>query len=252
MCTVSWHLLPHAELGSQDLHIYFNRDEQRTRPEAISPRTTKHNGVQLLHPTDPKAGGTWLAANDSGCVVALLNDYSAPAQYSTKSKPSTSRGLLVKQIASESSLADCQDTITSWLKHFTIPAFTLLRWDSTHSLHHWHWNGMTLTEQDDTPPPLTSSSWQTSRVEEMRRAIYLNLRPDLFHEAERINAHLVFQNHQLPDDPRSSVCMSRPKTKTVSLTHVHLSHDKVTMHYYTRNDDQAFSAPVTTNMQLKQ
>lgn len=251
MCTVSWHLDARSELVSPELHIYFNRDEQRSRPAAVAPSIDTYHGQKLLYPTDPQAGGTWIAANESGCVVALLNDYSASTTSPSDNKPSTSRGLLVKQIASEHTISACQSTLMDWLAHFHIPAFTLLRWDTQHQLHHWHWDGSTLTEHDDTQPPLTSSSWQTKRVEAMRCEVFAQLRPDKAPAPERIAAHLAYQQHQFPGDLRSSVCMSRPETKTVSLTHVHLSATAVTMHYHPRPEDTTFSAPITTSMPLK-
>src|SRR5438128_307481 len=63
MCTLSLTPVPGG------LRLVFNRDELVTPPPMIhtyGPRTA-------THPTDPQAGGTWLAANDAGLTCAILN-----------------------------------------------------------------------------------------------------------------------------------------------------------------------------------
>ena len=63
MCTVSWF---HTELGYE---LFFNRDEQKSRPTALEPRRFKQNNIESLMPIDPLGGGSWIATNNRGSTV---------------------------------------------------------------------------------------------------------------------------------------------------------------------------------------
>ena len=52
--------------------VAMNRDELRIRPVARAPRIHTRNGVEALYPTEP-SGGTWIASNRYGNLLALLN-----------------------------------------------------------------------------------------------------------------------------------------------------------------------------------
>ena len=60
--------------GEAGYTLLFNRDELRTRGPEIAPSETRtDSGVRYVAPTDSDAGGTWIAANEHGVSVALLN-----------------------------------------------------------------------------------------------------------------------------------------------------------------------------------
>lgn len=67
MCTVSWLHQPDG------YHLLCNRDEQRTRGVAVGPRAAMRDGVRYLAPTDFDRRGTWLAVNEYGLSICLLN-----------------------------------------------------------------------------------------------------------------------------------------------------------------------------------
>ncbi|NBC09359.1 MAG: hypothetical protein GVY26_19390 [Bacteroidetes bacterium] len=67
MCTVTY--LP---TGDDSFLLTSNRDEAPHRsPEHIS--SGRINGQELIFPRDTSAGGTWIAAADSGRVLCVLN-----------------------------------------------------------------------------------------------------------------------------------------------------------------------------------
>src|SRR5215831_13797694 len=53
----------------------MNRDEKLTRPTGLPPRKSVVHGRAVLCPSEP-GGGTWIALNDSGASLALINWYS--------------------------------------------------------------------------------------------------------------------------------------------------------------------------------
>ena len=69
MCSVSW------ARRAESLLVVMNRDERRDRAPARPPRRWRGNGEAFTAPVDGDAGGTWIAATDSGVVLALLNHY---------------------------------------------------------------------------------------------------------------------------------------------------------------------------------
>ena len=50
----------------------MNRDEKRSRIAALPPAAFQIGGRRVLYPREP-SGGTWLAVNDLGFCLALIN-----------------------------------------------------------------------------------------------------------------------------------------------------------------------------------
>lgn len=77
MCTATWAF--RGGPGAWTLELGFNRDEHRSRPKAHPPRLRRPaaGGRAFIAPRDPLGGGSWLAVNDAGICLALLNRYPA-------------------------------------------------------------------------------------------------------------------------------------------------------------------------------
>ena len=73
MCTLSVLPLPDGVL------VAMNRDERRTRPLGGALTRRRHGDLDIAHPTDVEAGGTWFGVNSAGLVAAVLNNYAAAA-----------------------------------------------------------------------------------------------------------------------------------------------------------------------------
>ena len=99
MCTAS--IIP---LQSGGFRVVINRDELRSRPNALRPTALElENGVRAAWPTDAQAGGTWVAASDRGLVLTLLNGNPTPFPQLPPEEELVSRGLIVPSlIGSES------------------------------------------------------------------------------------------------------------------------------------------------------
>lgn len=66
MCTLSF--LP-VQSG---FRVAMNRDEKRARITALPPERFTISGRRAIYPREP-SGGTWLAVNDAGLCLALIN-----------------------------------------------------------------------------------------------------------------------------------------------------------------------------------
>lgn len=228
MCTVSWQ--HGAELERAELLLYFNRDERRARSKARAPEVFTENGVNYIAPTDSARGGTWIAANEFGCAVCLLNDYSVDLS-AVDTFIFESRGALVRQVAILTSVGEVENLLERGV--ITYPPFTLLFWDGI-KMCRWHWDLEKLTKEEASAPPQTSSSWETERVEAGRTALYHSWVRDEDRSLESYHKHVI------PGDSESSVCMARELTQTVSLTSIRITPSKVQMRYTPRDEDGAF------------
>ena len=67
MCTVSF------VRANDSIIITSNRHENIRRQNAVKPALYESSDKRIIFPKDPRAGGTWFAATDTGVVCVLLN-----------------------------------------------------------------------------------------------------------------------------------------------------------------------------------
>lgn len=129
MCTVTF--IPFENRNV----ITSNRDEHTSRPVSFAPSEEVIDGLKIVYPKDPKAGGTWFAINENGAICVLLNG--AFKKHLPTGNYRKSRGLILLDIISK-------DSPTIYLEQVDlsdIEPFTLvvledqklmeLRWDGT-------------------------------------------------------------------------------------------------------------------------
>lgn len=106
MCTVTF--VPLVDGGYV---LTTNRDESHRRAPAKPPTVRSVGGRSVLAPTDADAGGTWVAADEAGRTVCLLNG-DGPAGGVLPDDP-PSRGLLVWELMQDPS----HDGVRSRVQH---------------------------------------------------------------------------------------------------------------------------------------
>lgn len=223
MCTVSWRDTP------EGYDLFFNRDEKRSRAAEQPPGRYEHAGVQFLMPTDSQSGGTWLATNDRGLTVCLLNDYANPWRPSPTAAL-YSRGLIVTRAADALTTDDVVARVRSQPLQNVAP-FRLLAVPAGKEPLLLHWNGAALVpcRRPILPPVLTSSSFATVEVTAVRLATYQRMvrAPDRPTVAELARFH---RQHD-PAAGAHSVAMSRPDAATRSTIHVAVDRVRVVLAY---------------------
>ena len=98
MCTMTWFK------SADGYELFFNRDEQLSRQRALLPTIQTHSKIDYISPTDADAGGTWIALNQFGVTVCLLNHYEF--QQIETYKDWTSRGEIVRSFATISTITN--------------------------------------------------------------------------------------------------------------------------------------------------
>lgn len=218
MCTVTW------SATSDGYLLFFNRDERRSRVEALPPRLESSGGSSWLAPRDAEAGGTWVAVNDRGLTVGLLNLYQAEAALPSR-EGKTSRGLLVRSLASSPDLEAAAAGLLAHDLTLFMP-FTLVVASPTGEVRRFDWDGREAGEWRPASPPIVSSGHDVVGATAARQRLFAGLgdKPDF---ADL----LAFHGSHEPAKGAYSPCMHRADAKTVSLTAVRVSRGAVEMAY---------------------
>jgi hypothetical protein len=158
MCTVSWTAI------RDGYELFFNRDELNSRAAEEPPALGNRNGVAYVAPRDGAHGGTWLAVNEFGLTICLLNDYGAPWR-PPADQSRFSRGHLVLNCAGAKSHAEVMTAIHEQPLSRTMP-FQLIAVSPIEGALVVGWQGHELKRHaaGNVGPPVSSSSFATSEV----------------------------------------------------------------------------------------
>jgi len=220
VCTLSWTPLP----GGYALAM--NRDERRTRAPGTPPAARTLRGTRILCPADGEAGGTWIAVNQHGLSVALLNRYDDTPH--DPAAGSVSRGLLVLELASASQLAALEAALRGQpLRHYR--PFTLACASPAAAPRLFEWDGQALLGCDSGGPGLLRASSGADQEGAERE------RGNLFRAAANRPGGLTpalleaLHRSHLPVRGALSVCMHRDDAVTVSSSLVTVTAAAVTL-----------------------
>lgn len=238
MCTLTVVPLPAGEV-----QLAFNRDESRARAAGLPPRACRFGGRAAALPTDPVSGGTWLAANDAGLALAVLN-VNPPAPARAAARPTRSRGAVIPALLGCASPSEAL-TACERLNYRDFAPFRLVlvghgvvadvRWDGREP--------MAMTRLVGRSPRMfTSSGLGDHLVEGVRRELFEEMfagEPETWEAAQH-----AFHRHRWPGREHLSVNMSRADARTVSHAVVDVCEVEALMTYRAGAPDQP--AAVTT------
>ncbi len=221
MCTLSWQRNP----SQNELYLVFSRDEMRVRVKAEPPKFFSRNGIRYMAPVDPQGEGTWIAANDRGLILCLLNDYmgKSAANYTGESK---SRGLLVRKLITlEDGSPEAVRTYMNRQSAASMPynPFNLVAFSGLREPEMWHWNGESLETIPNPPMPVVSAGREQDKTQRLRAKVFDQLRTQhggLIPESALLHAHEQAE----PKPQPYSIAMELPDKGTMSITKVRLQH----------------------------
>jgi hypothetical protein len=226
MCTLT--VVP---LSGDRVRLAFNRDEQRTRAPGRPPARRQFGARQAVLPTDPISGGTWLAVNDAGLALAVLNSNPSDARRERASR--RSRGELIPVLLECATPAAALGEMERSVPYPDFAPFRLvlvgcgvgadILWDGRQPMVMNRLVG-------GTPLLFTSSGLGDHLVEGVRRELF----DDLFAgpAKEWGSAQDAFHRHRWPDSPHLSVNMDRPDARTVSHAVIELGLTAATFAYH--------------------
>lgn len=229
MCTVSVIAAGLPGSGAGGFRVVCNRDESRERSQALLPhwRTLESSSPsRAIWPTDSDAGGTWIAANDLGLVLCLLNFNPTPAVGPTAPSPVArglvSRGLIIPELIASHSPREAIDR----LGKLDLPDYSHFRLVAIHfgdrgpSSIEAQWDRSTLLTTEHAPG---TACFTSSGLGDQLVAPRLALFDELVRPAPSREAQDRFHRHVWPERPHLSVMMSREDARTVSVTTVEVA-----------------------------
>ena len=215
MCTVSWIHRPDG------YHLLCNRDEQRNRGPAAAPEVFEHDRARFISPTDADHGGTWIAVNEHGVGLCLLNGLGRDA-----ARGERSRGFVIPELIRLRSIGDCA-LVLGRFNLAPFEPFTLLMLEPNRPATVATWDGAALAiDRDaDRRAPLVSSSFdpegaRRSRSREFARHV----------TADPASLYAFHTSHGDGAGPYSP-CMHRADAETVSFSWVVVNRDEIRFLY---------------------
>lgn len=229
MCTVSW---LHQDDGYQ---LLCNRDERRSRLGAAPPRITHAGRARVLAPRDGAAGGSWIAVNDFGVSVCLLNGANLSGEsdcagYRVPAVMMRSRGTLLMELAD----ADGVDEVCLRLERMELAAFapfTVVALEPGLPAAIVEWNGQekAVLLHGDPFSPLASSSVDPAGARERRQREFARL-TDSGRRLTASSLYAFHESHGGHADARSP-CMHRRDAATVSFSWITVTRDSADFFY---------------------
>jgi hypothetical protein len=209
------------------LRLVANRDEQRSRPAALPPRLVDLGGVRTIMPIDAASGGTWIAVNEIGVVIALLN-VNPPRRPPVL--PPRSRGEIVPALAALASLDEISAAAAAIDDRQYAP-FRLVCAAGGEVMDVLPATALLRRAPIDSPVMFTSSGLGDHVVEEPRQELFAKM---LGVADEREDSRIRqdrFHAHRWSDAPELSVFMERADACTVSRTVVDIGEERVRLTY---------------------
>lgn len=241
MCTVT--IVPRDDGG---FRLVCNRDERRTRPEALPPRVLRLSHCTAVFPIDPWSGGTWTGVNDAGVAMAILNrKVHTDTERRTVSlhRDPFSRGVIIPALLACTSF----DKALRMARAFAATGFEPFRLiviqDTRIGVITNDGRSLSFDVSRMFQPLLfTSSSLGDAVVEEPRLRAFAEL--VLKDKSAWLRAQFRFHRSRWPQRPDLSVVMERADAATVSRTVVDVGHDVIDVDYEPLTDRQAAAVKV--------
>jgi hypothetical protein len=206
----------------------MNRDEKLTRDKGLPPKFHQVAGRTVLGPSEP-GGGSWIAVNDTGATLALINWYAVKAVVKTRA---LSRGVVVNSVRAAAGKDEIDSTLAG-LPLATINPFRLIGiFPATGEILEWRWDLKNLLRKKR---PWKARQWISSGFDEPKAR---RTRSAIFRQ-EQLNSPAAslawlrrLHRSHAPERGAFSTCMHRPDAMTVSCTEIALTSRHATMRHH--------------------
>ncbi|WP_269237583.1 NRDE family protein [Flavobacterium flavigenum] len=230
MCTVSF------INNNQTVIITSNRDEKVIRPNAIPPGNYICGDKNIIYPKDPKAGGTWFAADANGTILVLLNG--GIIKHEVQFLYRKSRGVIALDIIGSNS------PIHFWhqINLEDIEPFTVVLYQDK-KLYELIWDGILKRTKllDETQNYIWSSvTLYSDEIRKKRSGWFAKFLKDKKEISPLDMMH--FHKNTEGDDCENGLIINRENVlKTVSITQVSIQQNKSVIEYHDLLAAQNFS-----------
>ncbi len=120
----------------------MNRDERLTRVPALPPQMFRSGDLLAVYPHEPE-GGTWIASNERGITLALLNWNLRGGQSVMDNR--SSRGSIIPHLITQHDVVDVTQKLNTLSLQGILPFRLVGIFWRERELYEWRWNGAALT-----------------------------------------------------------------------------------------------------------
>ncbi len=227
MCTLTFASMEDGYL------VGMNRDELFTRPVALPPKVSERSGIEMVYPREP-SGGTWIACNGNGNLLALLNWNGGESSYSGEKRKS--RGLVIPELIGLTDLSAADSHFHQMNLDGLFPFRLVGVFRSEMVIKEWRWDGTAkqFLRLSWARKHWFSSSLSDSLAEKERGRAFEAVAAG---EPAAGNNGWVRRLHRshVPGPGPFSVCVHRQDAATVSYTEVQCSRTQISMDYLDGN-----------------
>jgi len=226
MCTLSF--VPTA----QGYLVAMNRDELLTRAPALRPRIVQLDRGEAIYPREI-SGGTWIACNSDGNLLALLNWNGR--ETTTPAVKMQTRGAVIPDLIARSGLTSFNCRLNEMRLNGMLPFRLVGIFPAEQKVIELLWDGKRLEnlEYEWERRHWFSSSISDALAAENRRHVCEATALDSPCWDEQWLATLHCSHN--PEQGPYSICMHRPDASTVSRTMVQCTSSSVSMRYASGN-----------------
>jgi hypothetical protein len=195
----------------------MNRDEKIARGTVSPPEIHEFEGARAIYPNDGN-GGTWIAVNEYGIALALLNwNGVAPSGKTAKTR---SRGLVIPTLIDSRSLSDLHEVFSVSNFKGMLPFRLIGVFPSERKIGEWRWDsGQTrFALHQWEPRHWFSSSLSDNQAENLRGIACRNA----WNQADAGSGPWLRRLHTSHNDASGpfSLCVHRPEVRTLSYSEI--------------------------------
>jgi len=212
----------------------MNRDERIARGAGNLPELHQVAGVRALYPSDGASNGeegTWIACNEFGITLALLNWNEPVTPLPTKAR---SRGALIPSLAGSRTLGEVQAAMNevdlSLVKPFRLAGI----FPGEQTVREWRWDARNLEPID---LPWKSQHWFSSSLGD-DRALHVRGATcrDAWKEPDAGSSDWLRKLHSF-HDPAGAIgpCVHRDDVRTLTFTEIQCTDDRMAMRHFVGN-----------------
>jgi hypothetical protein len=222
MCTLS--IIP----SEQGYLAGMNRDELLQRPSALPPATFHRKGTAALYPREP-SGGTWIACNGQGNLLALLNWNELDAR--ALGEKSRTRGCVIPQLIYEAESSSTDFRLSQMDLRGIFPFRLIGAFPEERAFIEWRWDGIRAARLNY---PWKRRHWFSSSLSDRAAAAERGrvceaaaLDPAVGNATWLRSLH---RSHE-PQPGSYSLCVHRVDAATVSYTEVNCGRSSISVKY---------------------
>jgi hypothetical protein len=240
MCTVTF--IP----TNEGFYFTSSRDEKASRA-TIPPTTYQFGGIELVFPKDEQAGGTWIASNQFGKTVCLLNG--AFINHQKAKQYDKSRGLILL----ESFNFETANEFCAKIELNNIEPFTLLTLDyqagKLNSFYEFRWDGNKkyLKKLPHSENQIWSSATlYAPSVQETRQFLFNSWINKFqgFEDKEILNFHNRKHGLNINED---ILMQGQGDLRTLSISQIHIQQNNATFNYFDIENNKDYKVELHKN-----